>query len=134
MAPEFRIDTPWPLDINAPGFHVLPGPNIGTITTFLANQPDGRALGVTVPSHSIDTLIEGFKTILLTFHLDSWSSSAAAHVATIQLHNSFIVEAEASQLRVGTGGRGRVCVYQPYNGDLVMAACQVWVAELVVGL
>ncbi|KAJ6592996.1 hypothetical protein B0H19DRAFT_1365235 [Mycena capillaripes] len=41
-APHARIDTPWPLDINAPGFHTqtLPDSNIGTASTFLANQPD----------------------------------------------------------------------------------------------
>ncbi|KAJ7908998.1 Zn(2)-Cys(6) binuclear cluster domain-containing protein [Mycena leptocephala] len=42
--PDARIDTPWPLDINAPGVHnqVLPDSSIGTVTTFLANLPDGR--------------------------------------------------------------------------------------------
>ncbi|KAJ7867955.1 hypothetical protein B0H13DRAFT_1635938, partial [Mycena leptocephala] len=40
--PNARIDTPWPLDVNAPGFNnqVLPNSSTGTVTNFLANRQD----------------------------------------------------------------------------------------------
>ncbi|KAJ6448335.1 hypothetical protein C8R45DRAFT_948019 [Mycena sanguinolenta] len=40
--PNTRIDSPWPLDINAPGLNnqVLPNSSFGTVSAFLGNQPD----------------------------------------------------------------------------------------------
>ncbi|KAJ6534356.1 hypothetical protein B0H19DRAFT_1272078 [Mycena capillaripes] len=39
---DTRIDTPWPLDINAPGLHaqMMPDSSLGTVTNFLANRFD----------------------------------------------------------------------------------------------
>ncbi|KAJ6542935.1 hypothetical protein B0H19DRAFT_905017, partial [Mycena capillaripes] len=143
-APDARIDTPWPLDINAPAFHVLPDSSIGTVTTFLANQPDDavsvaalhakaailfeQAAHLASQYHpnmsnvdlsrfylsvnSIDTLIEGFKTTLLTVHLDSTREMVVirslVHVATIQLHNRFVAEIDASRARVLEAARAIV--------------------------
>ncbi|KAJ6530387.1 Zn(2)-Cys(6) binuclear cluster domain-containing protein [Mycena vulgaris] len=177
--PDARIDTPWPLDINAPTLHnqVLPDLSIGTVATFLANLPDsGTAVSALhakaailfeqasrlasqyrpnmsseqlnqfyVSFRSIDTLIEGFKLLLPTVHLHSAREMLVVHslvnVAIIQLHNPFAVDIEASRLRELAAAQavvtdlGQVLVndfvyIDPIMGTLLMATCQVFVAEL----
>ncbi|KAJ7451627.1 Zn(2)-Cys(6) binuclear cluster domain-containing protein [Mycena latifolia] len=178
--PDARIDTPWPLDINAPAFHNqdLPDLSIGTVTTFLANMPDtGTSMSALhakaailfeqasrlasqyrpnmnneqlnqlyVSFNAMDTLIEGFKLVLPTVHLHSTREMlvihSLVHVATIQLHNPFGAEVEASRLRELAAAQavvanlGQVPVndflyIDPIMGTLLMATCQVFVAELV---
>ncbi|KAJ6585332.1 hypothetical protein B0H19DRAFT_926757 [Mycena capillaripes] len=131
---DARIDTPWPLDINAPGLHLLPNSSSGTVNTFLANRPDS---GTTVSAlhakaailfeqasrlasqyhpnmnnkrqfyvsfNAIDTLIERFKLSLPTVQSHSTREMlvihSLVHVATIQQHNPFVVDNDASRLRV----------------------------------
>ncbi|KAJ6585286.1 hypothetical protein B0H19DRAFT_417850 [Mycena capillaripes] len=175
--PDARIDTPWPLDINAPGLHhqLLPNSNTGTVNTFLANRPDGgtsvsalHAKGAIlfeqatclasqyhpnmsnkrqfyVSFNSLDTLIERFKLSLPTVQLPTSREMlvihSLVHVSTIQLHNPFVVDNNASRQRVLDSARaiiaylGQVPVNEfgyidPVMGTLWMATCQVFVAEL----
>ncbi|KAF8184095.1 hypothetical protein K438DRAFT_1124317 [Mycena galopus ATCC 62051] len=178
--PDARIDSPWPLDINAPDVHIqkLPHSSNGTVATFLANLPDGgvseaalRAKAAIlfeqasrsasryrpnimnneqlnqfyVSFNSTDTLIEGFKLHIPTVQLHPSREMviihSLAHVATIQLHNPFIVDNDASRLRVLDSARAIVAaliqapvnefVYvDPIMGTLLMATCQVFVTEL----
>ncbi|KAJ7839986.1 Zn(2)-Cys(6) binuclear cluster domain-containing protein [Mycena olivaceomarginata] len=95
--------------------------------------------------NSIDTLIEDFKIRLST--VGSYSPRemfvihSLVHVARIQLHNPFVVEMDVSRLRVLDSARLIVVslaqvqvnefVYiDPIMGTLLMATCQVFVAEL----
>ncbi|KAJ7486163.1 Zn(2)-Cys(6) binuclear cluster domain-containing protein [Mycena galericulata] len=176
--PDARIDTPWPVDVNASFNQGLPDLSVGTVTTFLANLPDtGTSVAALhakaailfeqasrlasqyrpnmsneqlnqfyVSFNSIDTLIEGFKRLLPTVHLESTREMfvvhSLVHVATIQLHNPFGVDIEASRLRELAAARAVVAdiaqvpvndfVYiDPIMGTLFMATCQVFMAELV---
>ncbi|KAF7364733.1 Fungal-trans domain-containing protein [Mycena venus] len=167
-----RIDTPWPLDINAP-LHdqILPDSGFGTVNGFLANLPDG---GVSLAAfhakaallfeqasrlasqyhpnmnnihqfyasfNSIDTLIERFKRSLPTVHSrEMLVIHSLAHVATIQLHNPFAADNNNSRVRALDSARAIVAALAqvPGNagyidlimGTLLMATCQVFVAEL----
>ncbi|KAJ6585298.1 hypothetical protein B0H19DRAFT_925329, partial [Mycena capillaripes] len=151
--PDARIDTPWPLDINAPGLHsqLLPHSSTGTVNTFLANRPDGGASVSAlhakaailfeqasrlasqyhpnmnnkhqfyVSFNSIDSLIERLKLSLPTVQLHSTREMLAihslVHVATIQLHNPFVVDNHSSRLRVLVSARAiNACISQvPVN-------------------
>ncbi|KAJ7867970.1 hypothetical protein B0H13DRAFT_1897349 [Mycena leptocephala] len=175
--PNARIDTPWPLDINAPGFNnqVLPRSNIGTVTNFLANRQDsGMSVSALhakaailfeqasclssqyrpnmenrhqfyVSFNSIDLVIERFKLSLPTVQLNATREMLVihclVHVAAIQLHNPFVADTHASRLRMLDAARAIVAylaqvplnefVYiDPIMGTLLMATCQVFVAEL----
>ncbi|KAJ7143488.1 Zn(2)-Cys(6) binuclear cluster domain-containing protein [Mycena crocata] len=175
--PDARIDTPWPLDINAPALqtHGLPELSIGTVTTFLANLPDSGASVAAfhakaailfeqasrlasqyrpnmtkdqsnqfyVSFNSIDTLLEGFKIVLPTVHLgrEMLVIRSLVHVASIQLHNPFIVDIDGSRLRGVEAARAVVAdlgqtpvndfgFIDPIMGTLLMATCQVFVAEI----
>ncbi|KAJ6578179.1 hypothetical protein B0H19DRAFT_576655 [Mycena capillaripes] len=177
--PDARIDTPWPLDINAQGLHIqmLPDSSIGTVTTFLANLSDSgvsesalhakasilfeqasrlasqyrpnmtneQLNQLSLSFNSIDTLIEGFKISLPPVHVHSTREMlvlhSLVHVATIQLHNPFVVEIEASRLRVLDAARAVLADFaqmdvnefgfiDPIMGTLLMATCQVFLAEL----
>ncbi|KAF7326669.1 Fungal-trans domain-containing protein [Mycena venus] len=175
--PDTRIDTPWPLDLNAPGSHsqVPPESSFGTVTAFLGNQPDSgtsmaalhakaailfeQASKLASQYHpnmnnkrqfyasftSADTLIERFKLSLPTVHSHSSRemivTHSLAHVATIQLHNPFVMDTDASRSRVITSARTIVAniaqvplnkfgYIDPIMGTLFMAACQVFVTEL----
>ncbi|KAJ7679458.1 hypothetical protein DFH06DRAFT_1291095 [Mycena polygramma] len=94
---------------------------------------------------AMDTLIEGFKTMLPAVHPESSREMLVArsltHVATIQLHNPFVVDIEASRVRaldaahVVVADFARVPVGEfgfidPIMGTLLMATCQVFIAEL----
>ncbi|KAJ7264444.1 hypothetical protein B0H12DRAFT_1101779 [Mycena haematopus] len=94
---------------------------------------------------STDSLIETFKLNLPTVHSRSTREMivihSLAHVATIQLHNPFIVDTDASRSRVVSSARTIVANLaqvpldkfvhiDPIMGTLLMAACQVFVAEL----
>ncbi|KAF7368308.1 Fungal-trans domain-containing protein [Mycena venus] len=94
---------------------------------------------------SVDALIERFKLSLPTVHATSSREiiviHSLAHVATIQLHNPFVVNTDASRSRAVTSARtmianlGQVPLNQfgyidPIMGTLLMAVCQVFVAEL----
>ncbi|KAJ6510891.1 Zn(2)-Cys(6) binuclear cluster domain-containing protein [Mycena sanguinolenta] len=176
---QARIDTPWPLDIDALDLNTqaLPDSSIGTVSTFLANVPDSglseaalhakaailleqasRLASQYRPNmsneqlsqfylsfNSIDALIEGFKLNIPTVHLHSTRETlvarSLAHVATIQLHNPFIVENDTSRLHALAAARAIVAdlVQAPVNswayidpimGTLLMATCQVFVTEL----
>ncbi|KAJ7748661.1 Zn(2)-Cys(6) binuclear cluster domain-containing protein [Mycena metata] len=179
--PDARIDTPWPLDIDAPvlPIQVLPESSIGTVTTFLANLPDNglsvaalRAKAAIlfeqasrlassyrpnmgdhshlnqfyVSFNAMDNLIEGLKGSITGVHLHSPREMLVIHslaqVATIQLHNPFVVDVVGtSRLRVLNAARAVVAhltqvpvnefVYiDPIMGTLLMATCQVFVAEI----
>ncbi|KAJ7645226.1 Zn(2)-Cys(6) binuclear cluster domain-containing protein [Mycena polygramma] len=183
--PDARIDTPWPLDINAPDLQacfdtstqVLPDSTVGTVTTFLANLPDAgvsesalhakaailfeqasRLASQYRPDMSrnqlnqfyasfnfIDTLIEGFKISLPAVHAHSTREmlvlNCLVQVATIQLHNPFVVEMDASRRRVLDSARAIVADLEqvsvndflfidPIMGTLLMATCQIFIAEL----
>ncbi|KAF7374246.1 Fungal-trans domain-containing protein [Mycena sanguinolenta] len=177
---QARIDTPWPLDINALDLnqkHALPHSSVGTVSNFLANVPDSglseaalhakaailfeqasRLASQYRPNmnneqlsqfylsfNSIDSLIEGFKVNIPSVQLHSTRemlvARSLAHVATIQLHNPFVVENEASRLHALGAARAVVAdlVRAPVNdylyvdpimGTLLMATCQVFVTEL----
>ncbi|KAF7326668.1 Fungal-trans domain-containing protein [Mycena venus] len=94
---------------------------------------------------SADTLIERFKLSLPTVHSHSSRemivTHGLAHVATIQLHNPFVMDTDASRSRVITSARTIVAniaqvplnkfgYIDPIMGTLLMAACQVFVTEL----
>ncbi|KAF7364925.1 Fungal-trans domain-containing protein [Mycena venus] len=94
---------------------------------------------------SADTSIERFKLSLPTVHSQSSREMivvhSLAHVATIQLHNPFVADTDASRSRVVTSARTIVAnlaqvplnkfgYIDPIMGTLLMAACQVFVAEL----
>ncbi|KAJ6517285.1 Zn(2)-Cys(6) binuclear cluster domain-containing protein [Mycena vitilis] len=175
--PDARIDTPWPLDINAPVLPVFPESSIGIVTTFLAGLPDNglsesalhtkaailfeqasRLASRYCPNmhgeelnqfyhlfNSTDTLIEGFKMRLPSVHLHSTRemlvSHSLIHVATIQLHNPFVADNDASRRRVLDAARGVTAnfaqvpvnefeFFDPIMGTLLMATCQVFIAEL----
>ncbi|KAJ7019721.1 Zn(2)-Cys(6) binuclear cluster domain-containing protein [Mycena alexandri] len=179
--PDARIDTPWPLDIDAPvlPIQLLPQSSIGTVTTFLANLPDDglsvaalRAKAAIlfeqasrlassyrpntgdhgwlnqfyVSFNAMDNLIEAFKGSIPSVHLHSPREMlvihSLAHVATIQLHNPFVVDVVGtSRLRVLDAARAVVATLtqvpvnefgyiDPIMGTLLMATCQVFVAEL----
>ncbi|KAJ6508400.1 hypothetical protein C8R45DRAFT_816545, partial [Mycena sanguinolenta] len=134
--PNTRIDSPWPLDINAP---VLPNSSFGTISAFLGNQPDSGTSILALHAKasllfkqasrlaaqyrpdmnnkrqfyasfkSADSLIERFKLDLPTVHSRSTREiiviHSLAHVATIQLHNPFVVDTDASRSRVVASAR-----------------------------
>ncbi|KAF7374171.1 Fungal-trans domain-containing protein [Mycena sanguinolenta] len=141
---QARIDTPWPLDINAPDLSALPHSSVGTVSSFLANVPDSgfseaalhakaailfeqasrlasqyrpnmtnEQLGQFYLSfNSIDTLIEGFKVKIPTVQLhltrEMLVARTLAHVATIQLHNPFVVQNPASRLHILEAARARL--------------------------
>ncbi|KAJ7028123.1 Zn(2)-Cys(6) binuclear cluster domain-containing protein [Mycena alexandri] len=179
--PDARIDTPWPLDIDAPvlPIQLLPQSSIGTVTTFLANLPDNglsvaalRAKAAIlfeqasrlassyrpntgdhgwlnqfyVSFNAMDNLIEAFKGSIPSVHLHSPREMlvihSLAHVATIQLHNPFVVDVVGtSRLRVLDAAHAVVATLtqvpvnefgyiDPIMGTLLMATCQVFVAEL----
>ncbi|KAJ6514347.1 Zn(2)-Cys(6) binuclear cluster domain-containing protein [Mycena vitilis] len=177
--PDARIDTPWPLDINASDLQtqVLPDSTVGTVTTFLANLPDAgisesalhakaavlfeqasRLASQYRPDISreqlnqfyasfnfIDALIEGFKISLPAVHAHSTREmlvlNCLVQVSTIQLHNPFVGEIDASRRRVLDSARAIVADLQqvpvndflfidPIMGTLLMATCQVFIAEL----
>ncbi|KAF7340777.1 Fungal-trans domain-containing protein [Mycena sanguinolenta] len=176
---QARIDTPWPLDINALDLNTqaLPHSSIGTVSTFLASVPDSglseaalhakaailfeQASRLTsqyrpnmnneqlsqfyLSFNSIDTLIGGFKANIPAIQLHSTREMLVArsltHVATIQLHNPFVVENEASRSHALEAARAVVAdlVQAPVNdylyvdpimGTLLMATCQVFITEL----
>ncbi|KAJ6566550.1 hypothetical protein B0H19DRAFT_1066840 [Mycena capillaripes] len=176
-AVDARIDTPWPLDINAPGFQILPESSIGTVINFLANRPDSAVSVAALHAkaailfeqaarlasryrpnmnneelnqfyrsfNSIDTLIEGFKTALPAVHLHPTRQMlriySLVHVATIQLHNPFVVDVEPSRVRVLDSARAVVTaltqmpvneflLIDPIMGTLFMATCQAFITEL----
>ncbi|KAJ7726150.1 Zn(2)-Cys(6) binuclear cluster domain-containing protein [Mycena maculata] len=96
--------------------------------------------------NSIDALIGGFKLLLPTVHSHPTREMLVIHslanVATIQLHNPFVVDIEASRLHELAAARAVVSdlgqlpmndlVYiDPIMGTLFMATCQVFMAELV---
>ncbi|KAJ7156210.1 Zn(2)-Cys(6) binuclear cluster domain-containing protein [Mycena filopes] len=181
--PDARIDTPWPLDINAPALpiHALPESSLGTVTTFLANLPDNGASVAALRAkagilfeqasrlaaqyrldvagnlnpfyasfNAMNHLIEGFKRNIPTVqNASSFQHSARemlvtrclVNVAAIQLHNPFFVEVEASRVRVLDAARAVVAdltrlpvnefqYIDPIMGTLLMATCQVFLAEL----
>ncbi|KAJ6508403.1 hypothetical protein C8R45DRAFT_815075, partial [Mycena sanguinolenta] len=139
--PNTRIDSPWPLDINAPGLNnqVLSNSSFGTISAFLGNQPDSGTSILALHAKasllfkqasrlaaqyrpdmnnkrqfyasfkSADSLIERFKLDLPTVHSRSTREiiviHSLAHVATIQLHNPFVVDTDASRSRVVASAR-----------------------------
>ncbi|KAJ7078645.1 hypothetical protein C8R44DRAFT_895870 [Mycena epipterygia] len=99
-----------------------------------------------VSFNSIDTLIEQFKVVIPTVHSHPTREMlvirSLVHVATIQLHNPFVVDIESSRLRELAAAHAVVAdlgqvpvndfVYiDPIMGTLLMATCQVFVAELV---
>ncbi|KAJ7888600.1 hypothetical protein B0H14DRAFT_2562181 [Mycena olivaceomarginata] len=192
--PDARIDTPWPLDIDAVDLQVgplhgrsraitytsqiqtLPDSSLGTVTTFLANLPDSGVSEAALHAkaailfeqasrlaaqyspkilvnkeqlnqfylsfNSIDDLIEGFKLRIPTVQSRKMLViHSLVHVATIQLHNPFIADNDASRFRVLGSARAIVTdlvqapvnefVYiDPIMGTLLMATCQVFVTEL----
>ncbi|KAF7333416.1 Fungal-trans domain-containing protein [Mycena venus] len=96
--------------------------------------------------NSIDAVIEGFKLNIPTVQPHSTREMLVihclAHVATIQLHNPFVIDVDASRLRVLSSARTIVAdliqasvnefVYiNPIMGTLLMATCQVFITELV---
>ncbi|KAJ7797643.1 hypothetical protein B0H14DRAFT_2530894 [Mycena olivaceomarginata] len=149
--PDSRIDTPWPLDINAPGLQsqMLPNSSFGTLTAFLGNQPDNgtsaSALhakaailfeqasrlasqyrpGTRVCSPFCDLRLMQFKFSLPTVQSHSFRLIFPRMIvnipwrtfATIQLHNPFVREADASRSRVVTSARTIVCKSCPSSSD-----------------
>ncbi|KAJ7625251.1 hypothetical protein DFH06DRAFT_1103978 [Mycena polygramma] len=96
--------------------------------------------------NSIDTVIERFKLSLPTVQMHSSREMVVihglAHVATIQLHNPFVVDNQASRLRVLDSARAVVAYLaqvplneygyiNPIMGTLWMATCQAFVSELL---
>ncbi|KAF8139192.1 hypothetical protein K438DRAFT_1996250 [Mycena galopus ATCC 62051] len=94
---------------------------------------------------STDALIEKFKLSLPTVHSHSSREMimihCLAHVATIQSHNPFVLDNDASRSHVVTSARtivtnlaqvplDKFVHIDPVMGTLLMAACQVFVAEL----
>ncbi|KAJ7328715.1 hypothetical protein DFH08DRAFT_1023010 [Mycena albidolilacea] len=176
--PDARIDTPWPLDIDAVDLQIqtLPDSSLGTVTTFLENLPDSGVSEAALHAkaailfeqasrlaaqyspkilvnkeqlnqfylsfNSIDDLIEGFKLRIPTVQSRKMLViHSLVHVATIQLHNPFIADNDASRFRVLGSARAIVTdlvqapvnefVYiDPIMGTLLMATCQVFVTEL----
>ncbi|KAJ6488868.1 Zn(2)-Cys(6) binuclear cluster domain-containing protein [Mycena sanguinolenta] len=95
--------------------------------------------------NSLDVLIENFKSGLPAISPGSarelFTIHSLVHVASIQLHNPFVAELDASRLRVLDSARGIIVklgkvpitefvVVNPIMGTLFMALCQVFVAEL----
>ncbi|KAJ6557556.1 hypothetical protein B0H19DRAFT_1261167 [Mycena capillaripes] len=95
--------------------------------------------------NSMDTLIEGFKTSLPAVHSHPTREMLIiynlVHVATIQLHNPFVVEVEPSRVRVLNSARSIVAALtqlpvnefvfiDPIMGTLFMATCQAFITEL----
>ncbi|KAF7354227.1 Fungal-trans domain-containing protein [Mycena venus] len=98
-----------------------------------------------VSFNSLDTLIEGFKQNVPPAQLHPTKEmliiQSLVHVATIQLHNPFVADRDASRLRVLDAARAVVgCLevmplneflfVDPILGTLLMVTCQVFVAEL----
>ncbi|KAJ6476778.1 hypothetical protein C8R47DRAFT_1220258 [Mycena vitilis] len=94
---------------------------------------------------AMDTLIEAFKITHPAVHPESSRemlvAHSLAHVATIQLHNPFVVDVEASRARALTAAHAVVADFaqlpvgefgfiDPIMGTLLMATCQVFTAEL----
>ncbi|KAJ7679457.1 Zn(2)-Cys(6) binuclear cluster domain-containing protein [Mycena polygramma] len=94
---------------------------------------------------AMDTLIDGFKTALPAIHPESSRELLVAHslthVAAIQLHNPFVVDVEASRVRALDAAHAVVADFaqvpvgefgfiDPIMGTLLMATCQVFIAEL----
>ncbi|KAJ7838828.1 Zn(2)-Cys(6) binuclear cluster domain-containing protein [Mycena leptocephala] len=103
--------------------------------------------------NSLDVLLEGFKpripTVPVSVHHDQNLNSmrdllvihSLAHVATIQLHNPFVGDVDASRVRALDAARAVVArlaqmpvrefgYINPIMGTLLMATCQVFLAEL----
>ncbi|KAJ7936982.1 Zn(2)-Cys(6) binuclear cluster domain-containing protein [Mycena leptocephala] len=95
--------------------------------------------------NTIDALIERFKISLPAVHLHPTRSMLVihtlVHVATIQLHNPFISNIDASHLRALDAARAVVATLaqvpvhefvfiDPIMGPLLMTICQVFLTEL----
>ncbi|KAF7345568.1 Fungal-trans domain-containing protein [Mycena venus] len=112
---------------------------------FRPNLPTEQSNGFFVSFNAIDSLIERFKIFLSTVHSQEREQEmfvihSLVHVATIQLHNPFVVDNEASRLRVLDAARAIVdnitqmplnefVFIDPIMGTLLMATCQVFIAE-----
>ncbi|KAJ7643890.1 Zn(2)-Cys(6) binuclear cluster domain-containing protein [Roridomyces roridus] len=117
---------------------------------YLPNMPHEQLAQLEASFNAIDALIEGFKLALPAVQGGLQSLDARemfvihslAHVATIQLHNPFADEVEASRARALDAARaivrnlGQVVVnnlvyIDPIMGPLFMATCHVFVAEVM---
>ncbi|KAF7366014.1 Fungal-trans domain-containing protein [Mycena venus] len=116
---------------------------------YRPNLPPDQSNAFYISFNAIDTLIEAFKISLLAVHVQEqgrkmWVMYALVQVATIQLYNPFVDidnEVGPSRLRVLDAARAIVDnlaqvrlnefgYVDPIMGTLLMATCQVFVAEL----